>query len=473
MKSELIGKTYRFLISRQFAVWSLVLLAVLLVVGGTLPDLSQLSAAELTELQQSRPFLHRISSNLQTRQLTRSPLFLVLPGAIWLSTALCMVRRLRRDNPRSARLLRSREADFEGAACVSIDRPIASAAERVLDLLQGRRWQTEEVSENGAVRYFAQKGSQGFWGSVVFHLSMLIFLVGIIVSILGRFDAEMILTEGQTLAFAEDQMLRVNAKGSLTPELPGTLVSLERFESKFAQGKYPVDYAAHLKLVDGPLSIRDETVRVNGPVKHGRWQIFLHRYGFAPRFEIRDGAGGLLFDSFVNLIVLRPEQTDHFDVPSLGLRVDMRFFPDYAERNGSAVSRSPTPENPVMRMRALADGESIGEADVSLGETAEFGAYRITFADLRYWAWFGVAYDPGYALIIIAFTSCVAGLAVRFGLSEKWLHVKVEERDDASVVSLTGCSRYFPALFENEIDGLCEQLLPEPGGAKAKRGGCE
>jgi cytochrome c biogenesis protein ResB len=101
---------------------------------------------------------------------------------------------------------------------------------------------------------------------------------------------------------------------------------------------------------------------------------------------------------------------------------------------------------------------------MTLGEVAEFGPYRVTFAELRHWAWFGVVYDPGYIWIVIAFALCVAGLSHRFIYTEKWLSVKVEPQDDAATVSLAGHSRYFPALFEREIEDIRKQLLPEAAG---------
>jgi cytochrome c biogenesis protein ResB len=467
---EILEKIYRFLISRQFAVWSLILLAAVFIVSGTLPNFSTLTDREFAELKESRPILHWISSHLQIYQLIRSPLFLILPGAIWLSTALCMIRRLRREIPRGVRSLRARETDFGDETSATIDRPISLVVERISGVLRGRRWQAEEVAENGAVQYFAQKGAQGFWGSVVFHLSMLVFLIGIIASILGRFDAEMILTEGQTFPITEDQMLRINGQGTLSPKLPGTLVSLDRFESSFVQGKYPVDYAAHLSLMDGPLSIRKDTVRVNKPLKHDRWQIFLHRYGFAPRFEIWDIHGKLLFDSFVNLVFTTTEQTDHFDVPHAPLRLEAQIVPERGNQGDSAASRELTTENPRLRINTIANGESIGEHEVVLGDTANFGAYVIRFAEMRQWAWFGIVYDPGYGLIIIAFTLCVAGLAHRFVFTEKWLQVKVEERGDTAIVSLAGRSRYFPALFEKEMEDVRNQLTAEAIATEANGG---
>jgi hypothetical protein len=130
----------------------------------------------------------------------------------------------------------------------------------------------------------------------------------------------------------------------------------------------------------------------------------------------------------------------------------------------------PRPENPAIRINALLDGESLGQQEVPIGETAEFGAFNITFAELRHWAWFGIVYDPGYWLIVVAFTLCVAGLAHRFIYTEKWLHVKVEDQGGVSVISLAGRSRYFPALFEKEIEDIRKQVLPEAAAVEANGG---
>jgi cytochrome c biogenesis protein ResB len=475
MKSNFFEKIYRFLISRQFAVWSLVVLAFFLILGGTLPNPFTLSESEYAELENSRPILFWLSSNLETTRLMGSPFFLILPGSILLSIALCTIRRLKRETPRSLRSSAptgARVGDFDDAIRISTDRSPSSAMESIKTLLRGLRWRLEEAGGEGEsslleARCFARKGEQGFWGSVVFHLSMLILLMGIIVSMLGRFDAEMVLAEGQTLSFVEDQLLRVNRKGSFSPRLPGTLISLDKFESTFVDDKYPVDYAAHLKLMNGPLSIRQDAVRVNKPLRHDRWEIFLHRYGFAPRFEIRDAHDRLVFDSFVNLVISQPGQVDDFVVPFNGLRIEAAIYPDHEKRGETSISRSQMPRNPVMLIRAIAHDETMGEHEVKLGESADFGGYRIAFADLRYWAWFGIVYDPGYGFIVIGFFLCVAGLTHRFAYSEKWIYVNVERQNkpenEHAVVYLSGRSKYFPALFERELGDIRELLSLELG----------
>jgi len=468
MNTDILKKTYRLLISRQFAVWSLVLLALLLIVAGTLPDLSLLSEKEFSYLRGSRPVLFWISSHLQVSNLTRSPLFLVLPGAIWLSTALCMISRLRREVLRQKKTS-TVDADIHDMATILITQPIKSIQEKLKEVFSARHWRLEEASQNGAIRYIGRKGIHGVWGSVVFHLSLLVLLLGIIASSLGRFDAEMVMAEGQTAALAEESMLRVNRKSILSPPLPKTPMRLKKFTADFAQDKYPVDYTADISL-GTPLNAREEKVRVNHPLKEGRYQIFLHRYGFAPRFEVRDERGTVLFDAFVNLIVSRPEQRDYFDLPHQGVRIETELFPDYRMNGESAVSVSPSPKNPVIRVRMLDDGVVIGEEDLPEGQTVTFGKYKLTFAELRYWAWFGIVYDPGYWFMVIGFILCIAGLALRFMDLEKSLQIKLEQQTDSVLVSLAGRSRYFPALFEHEIDGIAQKLQPHMVGTKTKRG---
>jgi cytochrome c biogenesis protein ResB len=265
-------------------------------------------------------------------------------------------------------------------------------------------------------------------------------------------------------------MLRVNRKGFFSPPLSETSVTLREFEAKFEQDKYPVEYAAHLEFSDEFNPGLEKTVRVNRPVKLDKWQIFLHRYGFAPRFELRDTRGNLFFDYFVNLIVPLPEQMDSFDIPSHDLRVEARFFPDFEARDQETRQQYGILKNSGMRVRMLSDDNPIGEADVALGETVQLGPYSLKFAELRYWAWFGIVYDPGYGFIIFGFILCVAGLAGRFMVPEKWLQVKVERREDQSLVTLTGHSRYFPALFERESERIRKALGVEQEKAEVATG---
>jgi cytochrome c biogenesis protein ResB len=458
MKNGTLEKLNKFLVSRQFAVWSLVVLAAFLTVGGTLPDLTLLSEKELAQLQQSRPFLTWLSSKFQVHQLTRSPVFLILPAAIWLSIMLCTVRRVRSRVARPAGGHSGGEI-IQGSSPITFNQPLVSTLEKIRTVLNGRRWKLEETKENDSIRYFAQKGAHGLWGSVIFHLSMLVFLLGMIASILARFDAEMILTEGQTLPLTEDQVLRINRNGIFSPRLPGTQVTLRQFESKFVQDKYPVDFAAHLKLSDGGAPVREGAVKVNKPLKLNQWQIFLHRYGYAPKFQISDENGRLLFDSFVNLVASEPGRTDYFDVHSPALRVESMFLPFSQKENNSPGSGKVVPGVPLMHIRVTESGSStLGERNIALGQSGRFGNYDITFADLRHWAWFGIAYDPGYPFIVLGFLLCIAGLALRFLIPEKWLQVKVWEKDSTPVVSLAGGSRYFPALFQRELGDICGEL---------------
>jgi cytochrome c biogenesis protein ResB len=392
MAMGLLNRANRFLVSRQFAIWSLIILAVLLIVAGTLPDLSLLSEKELAQAQQSKPFLAWISSHFQVQQLTRSPFFLILPAAIWLSILLCSVRRVR------SRL----------------------------------QWRQNEPG----VGLLEQKGAHRFLGSVTFHFSMLVFLLGIIVSGLYRFDGEMILTEGQTIQFASDQFLRVNRNGIFSPRFSGTLLTLKRFESKFQQEKYPVDFAAYLNFPEKDAPDRDGVVKVNKPLKIDKWQLFLHRYGYAPRFQISDGSGRVLFDSYVNLVLSEPGQTDYFEVYPRDLKVECSFV-SMPDRTTGSRQRSAS-DIALVQVRVSKSGIALAEHEIPLGQKDHFGEYDVTFSDLRNWVWFGIAYDPGYPFMIVGFLLCIAGLAFRFFSPTEWAQVHSYEKGAPPVAALAG-----------------------------------
>lgn len=443
----------KFLISRRFAIFALVLSTAILVAGGIFPDVSLIPDNEVSRLEKSRPIIYWLSSHLHAQQLIQSPIFLLLPLLIAISVTLCTASRVRQRKKRKREQVRE---DVNAKISLVFQQPLAAVLGRFRDVVLRKGWMVTQADHNGVVICTCKKGENGFWGSIIFHSSLLLFMVAVIVSSLTRLDGEIVLTEGQRLPLNETGMLRINRQGRFSPSLPTEQIMLDKFEATFKQNKYPVDYSAHVSVLSDETT-RREVVRVNRPLKLGRWRLFLHRYGYAPRFVLRDEAGKTVFDYFVNLVISSSENKDFFEIPSCNLRVETQYLPPSDDVAGSSDSIR------AMRVRVVSNDEVLGEKDIALGGTARFGEYALTFADLRYWALFGIFSDSGYGLVVGAFALCILGLALRFALAEKWLHVKLQQTNGSVDVAIGGRSRYFPALFEEELKEVSRQMKAVQG----------
>lgn len=365
----MIRKIWTFLGSRNPAIVLLVCLAAFLIVGSFFPDPSLLNEEGLAALRQKSPLLLKISESLRLRSITGSPYFLILPALLFLSI-------LSRTSGRVISHLRT----LKGAAATA------------------RPWNPR------------------FWGSITFHIGLLVIITGISLSMAFGFSGGIILTEGHTLPLTEsDGFSTIERKPISMSALPRFTVSLHNFSAVYEKDRFPVGFRARLAIEDQGLNYTTELLEVNRSITAGGYRFTLQRYGFAPHFTVRNG-GRVIFDGDVNLVVFSEDQEDRFEIPETGYVVNTRFFPDYYVKNGRPVSRSVVPRNPVFLLSVFEGNTPVCKGLVSLGKELTGGPVTIAFTGLRHWIYVGMTRDPGMPVIIAGFMLGSLGLFLRFYL---------------------------------------------------------
>lgn len=375
--------------------------------------------------------------------LTTSPFFLVLPLLIFISTLLCTVNRIR-----------TRKAKPPDASAFRIKRNVAAAnADAVPGYLKGRGW--VPVAGSGESTVFI-KGGKGFWGSMVFHAGLLLMFAAAAITSATLFSAEVLLQEGLPLPLGREGFLKVWREPLVPMRFQEGEMVLDRFEAVYKDERFPVDYVARVRI-KGPDSESTSDVRVNAPLNLGEIQYTMDRYGFSPGFLIKDRTGNVLFDGYVSLVLMGGAE-DSFEVPGTDAVLLVRLFPDFVMTEEGPSTRSRIPSNPVFGLR-IKRGERAGTGRlVKMGEEVEIDGLRISPNDLKYWAHFGVARDAGRHVFAASFMLIVAGLVSRFLYHERWLKVSHAETPDGYQLDVSGYSRYFPALFEGEVERTADEI---------------
>ena len=80
---------------------------------------------------------------------------------------------------------------------INWNKSIDSSSNIVRSLLLKKKYRCYSDKTNKQVKIKASKGSIGPIGSILFHVSFLILLAGILMSVWTRFEGEVFLTEGQ------------------------------------------------------------------------------------------------------------------------------------------------------------------------------------------------------------------------------------------------------------------------------------
>jgi cytochrome c biogenesis protein ResB len=257
-----------------------------------------------------------------------------------------------------------------------------------------------------------------FWGSFVFHIGLLTVIAAAALGPITRFWATVVLPQGVMVNLENEQFAVVHSTPALG-RMPSIALSLDWHETRYAEGRFPVDYAVGLSigLMDGEgYRQTDETIRVNSPIKKDGYQFMLNSRRFAPLFVLRDREGDVVFNRFVEVSNVT-FQEDAFDIPEAGLTVYTRFFPDMYKEGGKYGTRSREPRNPAFGIKVTGKEDpfrDVWRGVLKKGERAEFNGMTLELADLKPVVIIQVAKDPTYYGIYAGWALIVMGLLVRY-----------------------------------------------------------
>lgn len=331
-------------------------------------------------------------------------------------------------------------------------------------MLKKRWWFVIGPNEAGAL--IAVKNRFSPLGFILFHLSFLLCLAGGLLVMYTRFSGNLVLTEGQEFYSDIRQFRLIKNYPKLFHSLPELGIILTRVIPHYERGAgTDLTVSAKIRYFS---DVSDEVVRVNEPIKKGAVSILASDVGYSPLMLLRDRDGREIQSDYFSLKVDNGRE-DSLSFQRLPYKVFVRFYPDYAEVQGKAVTRSRDLRNPAMRMRIEKSGKVLFDGIRRQGQPAEFDSYSLTFGDVRYWVDFFVVREYGSSLLFIGFFCGIAGLIMRLVFFQKVLRVKVDVDSRHRRIYISGRSEYYQQTFKEEFDRLVadleKDLVPEMAGA--------
>ncbi|MEP7737887.1 cytochrome c biogenesis protein ResB [Nocardioides sp. 31GB23] len=352
------------------------------------------------------------------------------------------------------------------------------------------------VLSHGEVR--AEKGHTRELGNLVFHLSLLVLLVGVAAGRLFGYEGRVAVVEGSNFANV------ASSYDAITPapladlsDLEPVQLTLESFAAEFetsgARRGEPRDFAAAVSYRSDAQGSGTYTVEPNRPLDIGGTKFFLTGHGYAPEVTVRDGNGDVatsgptiflpMDQSFTSDGVVKVPDAQPESIALQGL-----FLPTAARgENGISVSIFPDDLNPRLELTAytgdlgLDDGtpQSVFALDfddldevtgrtgqewrVSLapGQTARLpdGLGSVTFDGLSRFANFQVARDPGKEISLVAAILLLLGLTLSLGVARRRVWVRRVGDLEIEVAARALSRRELPV---DELTILAHVLVPAP-----------
>ena len=487
---------WRNLTSMRTAVILLALLALAAIPGSVFPQRNVASdPAAVFNYAEENPRIAPWLDGLGMFDVYASPWFAAIYVLLLISMTGCVL-------PRSRRLWRSM-------------RSAPPPAPRNLARLEGHRtWQTARAPAEVIVTTAAHLRGKGFRvvatgeevraergylrevGNLAFHLSLLVFLVGIAAGKLVGFEGRVAVTEGAT--FAND----LSQYDAFTPsawtdvdDLEPLSFRLEEFDVSYqTRGPnlgQPTEFAARLAYSAGSGEEQTITVEPNHPLNVNETKFFLTGNGYAPVVTVRDGRDKVVFtgpvvflpldasyasDGVIKVPDAQPTQLafEGFFLPTadVGPQGPYSMFPDALNPQlfltaytgdlgfGDGVPQSVFTLDKEELTQVSRDGQPFSQA-LSVGETMRLpdGQGSLTFDRVSRFANFQIAYDPGKEITLAAAIVLLIGLTASLAIRRRRLWLRIWPTDEGGTrVEVAGYSLTRREPPPDEIENLVAAL---------------
>jgi len=473
---------WRTLTSMRTALLLLFLLALASVPGGFLPQ-RQVNPLQVSTYLDEHPGIGPLMDRLQLFDVFSSTWFSAIYLLLFVSLVGCLLPRTRLH----LRALRARPPKVPR----TLSRlPVSDTWETTDDVLPRARkalrgWRVELRGNELS----AEKGYLRETGNLLFHLSLVLLLVGVAIGAFRGFKGTVLVVEGQGFSntvFSYDDINpgRRFQASSLVP----FSVDLEDFRATYTTEGRAKTFDADVRWThDG--RTEPYNVRVNHPLEVGGAKTYLIGHGYAPHVRVKDRSGTVVLDQPVPCLPQNSQFTSScvVKVPdALPRQLGFRgvFTPTTVVQGFQVGSAHPAVVNPRLtlvgfagdlgldsgtpqsvysleteRMTAFAGGKPEG---LEPGQTWQLpGGGSLTYVDTKEWATFQVTQDPGKGLALLASVGIVAGLMLSLFVRRRRLWVRVlpaAEPGAPATVEAGGLARTDPERFAAEFAEIVREM---------------
>jgi len=504
---EFLRWVWRQLTSMRTALILLFLLAIAAIPGSLIPQ-DRVDPSAVFLFKRRHPDITPVFERIGMFNVYSSPWFSAIYLLLFVSLLGCVIPRLRL-YLRSARA-RPPKAPRNLVRLAAYDRwesgaSVEQEVERARALLRGQRRRVEvyAVSDragDGGTVVSAEKGYLREAGNLVFHVAVLVVLVGFAVTGLFGYKGSVAVIAGQgfsnTLTQYDD--FTPGARFNTDSLVPFSF-RVKQFQVAYDQAGAgigtPLHFDADLAVTPKPgAAPYDYDLQVNHPLQIGGVSVFLVGHGYAPVITVRDGDGNVAFSapviflpqdgSFTSFGVVKAP-----DAQPTQLGLEGYLFPTAALGPGETpFSAFPGPRNPVLSLvgyrgdLGLDTGlpQSVYALDKSrlthfsaaagrplplllrLGQTVQLpqGMGSVTFKGLQTWVKLQINDQPGKVIPLVGVLAAIGGLLCTLFIRPRRTWVRVRDDGGRTVVEIAALDRVSGGDPGGHVEKVAEALRP-------------
>ncbi|CAM3635649.1 cytochrome c biogenesis protein ResB [Nocardioides zeicaulis] len=514
---ELVRWSWRQLTSMRTALVLLLLLALAAIPGSVIPQ-EDIDSLKVSQWRDDHPRLAPVWDRLDLFSVYGSVWFSAIYILLMVSLVGCIVprllvyaRALRAKPPKAPRHL----SRLPESTSYETDEAPEVVLARAAKVVRRRRYRVDRPEGSDAVA--AERGHLREAGNLVFHLAVIVVLVGVAVGSLFGYKGGVILFVGKDYGFS-------NSLTQYDDFAPGSLFDEAAMEPfSFTIDSFDVEwitdpesrrvgmarkFVSHLTYRTDPGAPEQEyDLKVNHPLSIGGTDVFLIGHGYAPVITIRDGDGNIAQSGPQVFLPTNAQTFESFgvvkapDAEPTQIGLEGTFYPTFAmgrDADGRLTMPSSAFGNALDPLASLfvytgdvglddGTGSSVYVLDKSRttqlmkpngqpfrmdlrpGETVTLpnGLGSVTFEGLERWNKIQISRTPGKLVALTGVVLALLGLLGSLFVRPRRLWVRARRREDGStlveVARLDRSSGGDPENGRDELAAIVAALKKDEG----------
>ncbi len=375
---------------------------------------------------------------------------------------------------------------------------VMAAAQRALG-----RARVDVVDREGVRELSAEKGFLREAGNLVFHVSIVVVLVGVAVGTLFGYRGSVIVTDdGGQFGNSLPQYDEFSSGTLFTPkDLPPFSFTLDKVTARFQPFGSPQAGAPREFRAQGTYSAKPGDseksfdITVNHPLAIGNTSVYLLGQGYAPVFRITDAQGNEVFNDAVPFLPADATYTSNGIVKVTEAKPEQLgfqgfFLPTAVTQNGQDVSTSahPAAANPLVglnvwhgdlglddgtpqsvfildktKMQQYMNGDKAFRISLQPGTTAVLpDGGSIEFVSLRQFARFQIGSSPLVKVPLFGIVAGLLGLMMSLTIKPRRTWIRARRDGSRTVVDVAVLDRVprddLPADLDEFLERFTEAL---------------
>jgi len=448
-------------VSRRAIIVLIVLLILCYLIGGLVPQRGIMTNAEYLAWKRSSPLLVSYFDALGLTSVYTSALFYLLVTLFFLNLVLVTWQRI----PAFRHAARIPERATVTAQQVSsgtvqtVKIPEAAALDCFRTILEKRGYRV--VAGEGCLQGI--KNRFALYGSLLFHISFILLLLGGIVIFHTRFSGSANIIEGDYFSGLSHEYTNVARNSRTLYSLPAVAFRLKKITPEF-KGFEAASLRAEIEPFSGERRAETAPLDVNRPYQNGAVSVLIKHVGIAPLFEIKDSSGNKLLNGYTALDILTGEE-DGFDIPGTRYRAVVRFWPDfYLDKEGYVHTRSLYNKNPLFKIQIYEGEKPVADGRLhTTDDTLAFDGYTLAYRELRYYGIFNITQERGGWILVAGFVIGLAGLLRRFVFDRRDLYARFSATVDGTTISYSIQSDFYGGAAIHELQRISDAMKKGPG----------